>query len=99
MDETADIPGADRAVDRSRSPEERITTLRRILMDDTGAGKELLRRGASDPTETDEMLMLAGQQFARLMWGDAVSEFDMRDLTDIAGDIVDTATPDQLWSW
>ncbi|MEO6122651.1 MAG: hypothetical protein ABIR32_03005 [Ilumatobacteraceae bacterium] len=68
-------------------------------MDNTGAGKELLRRIASDPTETDEMLMLAGQQFARLMWADAISEFDFRDLTDIAGDIVDTATPDQLWSW
>ena len=99
MNDSGDTPGADRALDRSRSPEERITALRRILMDDTGAGKELLRRVASDPTETDEMLTLAGRQLAGLTWADAVSEFDMRDLTEIAGEIVFTAKPDELWSW
>jgi len=76
-----------------------MSTLQRILMDDTSVGKELLRRVASDATEAVEMLTLAGQQLARLMWASAVSEFDMRDLTEIAGDIVHTATPDQLWSW
>lgn len=65
-------------------------------MDDTGFGKELLRQVSSDPTESDEMLTLAGRQLAKLMWADAVSEFDMRDLTEIAGEIVDTWTPAQL---
>ena len=97
--DAADTPEADRALDRSRPPDERIAVLRRILMSNIGAGKELLRRVASDPTEADDMQTLAGQQLARLMWADAVSEFDMRDLTDIAGHIVLTATPDQLWSW
>jgi hypothetical protein len=95
--ETNGIDGG--ALDRSRSPEERIQTLRRMLMDDTAHGKELLRQVASDPTETDEMLTAAGRQLARLMWADAVSEFDMRDLTEIAGEIVLTAKPDELWSW
>jgi len=51
---------------------------------------------AADPTETDEMLTLVGRQLGKLMWADAISEFDMRDLTEIAGEIVLTWTPDQL---
>ena len=86
-------------MDRSRSPEDRIGAMCRMLMDDTAWGKELLLRVASDPTETDEMLTLAGREVARLMWADAVSEFDMRDLTEIASEIVVTAKPDELWSW
>jgi len=92
---------ADRAsaLDRSAQPAERVGAMRSLLRRDTGAGKELLRQVASDPTEPDEMLTLAGRQLAMLMWADALSEFDLRDLTDIAGNIVDTARPDELWSW
>ncbi|MEN9620765.1 MAG: hypothetical protein RL499_958 [Actinomycetota bacterium] len=99
INDWAGIPDADRALDRSRSPDDRIATLRSILMSNTSAGKELLRRIASDVSEPGEMLTLAGRQLARLMWADAVSEFDMRDLTEIAGEIVFTAKPDELWSW
>jgi hypothetical protein len=76
-----------------------MAAIKDLLRWDTGATKELLRQVASDPTEPDEMLTLAGRQLAMLMWADAVSEWDMRDLTEIAGHIVDTATPDELWSW
>jgi hypothetical protein len=96
INERDEASAVDPALDRSRTPDERITTLRRILMDDTGRGKELLRQVASDPTETDEMLTLTGRQLGKLMWADAISEFDMRDMTEIAGEIVLTWSPDQL---
>jgi hypothetical protein len=90
---------SDSARDKSALPADRIAAMKALLRSDTGARKELLRQVASDPTEADEMLTLVGRQLAMLLWADALSEFDMRDLTAIAGDIVDTATPDELWSW
>ena len=87
------------ALDQAAVPEERMGWVRNLLRSDTGAGKELVREIASNPAESDEMLVLAGQQLARLAWADAVSEFDMRDLTEIAGEIVFTAKPDELWLW
>jgi hypothetical protein len=87
------------ALDRSAVPEERMRWARELVRRDTDAGKELVREIASNPMESDEMLTLAGRQLAMLMWAGAVSEFDMRDLTDTASYIVDTATPADLWSW
>ena len=89
-------PESSRALDRASTPAERIAVMRAILRRNTGAGKALLLEVGSDPTEAREMLELVGQQLARLMWADAVSEFDTRNLTDIVGSIIVQWTPDEL---
>ena len=40
------------------------------------------------------MLRLARHQLGKLMRADAMSEFDMRDLTEVAGEIVLTWAPE-----
>ena len=51
---------------------------------DVGAGRVQLLQIASDDSEPEEMLAAAGEWLSRLAAAGAVSEFDLRDLTDHA---------------
>ena len=49
-------------------------------------GKALLLEIANDESESDESLRSAGEWLARLARAGVVSEFDTRDLTNLASD-------------
>jgi hypothetical protein len=69
------------ASDRVAPTADRLHALRELMSLDVAAGKHILLGIASDDEESDEMLAVVGEWLARLADANAVSEFDIRDMT------------------
>ncbi len=71
--------------DRSASPADRLASIWNLLGHETVfEAKVSLLEIANDPTESDEMLRLAGGLLLKLFVAGVVDQFDLRDLTDTA---------------
>jgi hypothetical protein len=79
--------------DRSKPAVERVVALKWMLGEDPTRAKHLLLGVAIDDSEPDDVLVAVGEVLGQLCWAGLVSEFGMRDLTEIAGEMIDTWEP------
>lgn len=77
-----------RARDRANQVTDRVGALKELLLHDPTRGKQISLAIASDDSEYEDMLEAVGDVLGRLLWAGLVSEFDTRDVTEVAGEIM-----------
>ncbi len=77
-----------RVRDRANQVTDRVGALKSLLLHDPTRGKQILLELASDESESNDFLEAVGDVLGRLLWAGLVSEFDTRDLTEVASEIM-----------